>query len=210
MLRPIRSIAHIRSGSRRAGVACGLSLCLPAAAPHVAHAQRTTPVASRTDAIRLTVHEGTWLSLDRSRDGRRIAFDLLGQLWVVPAPGGEARRLTDAVRDTADDSDPAFAPDGASIAFAGERAGRPGLWRADVATGAVRRLTVAPQSDAQPAWSPDGRTIAFVREMGELRDGKPVLIVRYRQPIAAIVPISRLSPRERTLSKSRAAARRRR
>ena len=41
-----------------------------------------------------------------------------------------------------------------------------------------------------------------------MRDGKPVLIIRYRQPIAAIVPISRLSPKERTLSKSRAAARR--
>jgi len=39
-----------------------------------------------------------------------------------------------------------------------------------------------------------------------VRDGQPVVIVRYREPIAAIVPMSRLSARERT----RAAGRRRR
>jgi antitoxin (DNA-binding transcriptional repressor) of toxin-antitoxin stability system len=36
-----------------------------------------------------------------------------------------------------------------------------------------------------------------------IKDGQPVVIVRYREPIAAIVPISRLLPAERALLKSK-------
>jgi antitoxin (DNA-binding transcriptional repressor) of toxin-antitoxin stability system len=34
-----------------------------------------------------------------------------------------------------------------------------------------------------------------------MRGGEPVVIIRYREPIAAIVPISRLSPAERAVAK---------
>ncbi|HET7457485.1 MAG TPA: amidohydrolase family protein [Gemmatimonadaceae bacterium] len=160
--------------SRRSAVAVAAAALAAAMSSTNAGAQSASLERARTDTIRVTVHEGTWLAFDRSRDGRQIAFDLLGQLWVMPASGGDARQVTDAVRDSAEDHAPVFAPDGRSLVFAGERSGHPGLWQMELDSRRVRRLTVAPVEDDQPAWSPDGRTIAFVREMGELRDGKAV------------------------------------
>jgi len=64
------------------------------------------------------------------------------------------------------DSDPAWSPDGRSVAFASSRAGSPDLWVVASGGGEARRLTALPGAETHPTWSPDGSTIAFARDQG--------------------------------------------
>ena len=43
--------------------------------------------------ISIDTRSGTWMSLDVSPDGNTIAFDLLGDIYVLPMAGGEARAI---------------------------------------------------------------------------------------------------------------------
>src|SRR5215471_5408406 len=64
--------------------------------------------------IEFTTDEGTWMSLDVSPDGQNIVFDLLGDLYVLPINGGEAKRI---VGGMSFESQPKFSPDGKKIVF---------------------------------------------------------------------------------------------
>src|SRR5688500_9252224 len=66
------------------------------------------PLPSRP--IEFTTTEGSWMSVDVSPDGATIVFDLLGQLYTIPAAGGTATPL--AHHEWAWDANPRFSPDG--------------------------------------------------------------------------------------------------
>ncbi len=78
-----------------------------------------------------------------SPDGSAIAFfqnekGPIGDYWVVPVSGGEARRLT---FDTIFGGAPAWTPDGQFIIFPSQRAGSMTLWRVPVDGRAARTRT---------------------------------------------------------------------
>src|SRR5262245_57200936 len=81
----------------------------------------------KTREIDFTTTEGTWMSVDISPDGQWIVFDLLGQIYRVPAAGGEAVCLTQN-SGIAVNYHPRISPDGREIAFTSDRKGQDNLW----------------------------------------------------------------------------------
>ena len=67
-----------------------------------------------------------------------ITFTADDDVWLVPSSGGRAWRLTS---DHVPVRSPRFSPDGTQVAFVSFRTGQPELMVAEVATGALRRLT---------------------------------------------------------------------
>lgn len=92
-------------------------------------------------------------------------------LFVVPAGGGLARRLTD---HPAYDSLARWKADGRSIVFTSDRAGRPQLWEVDANGRNLRRLRVNNATESQADASPDGRRLAFLSNL----DGPERLLVQ--------------------------------
>ena len=43
-----------------------------------------------TRKISFNTTEGTWMSVDVSQDGQTILFDLMGDIYTIPAAGGKA------------------------------------------------------------------------------------------------------------------------
>jgi imidazolonepropionase-like amidohydrolase/Tol biopolymer transport system component len=108
------------------------------------------------DAV-IDTRSGTWMSLDVSPDGREVAFDLLGDLYVVPIEGGEARTLTSG---HAWEMQPRYSPNGQEIAFTSDRGGGDNVWTVRRDGSAPRQITKEDfRTLNQADWTPDGNFI---------------------------------------------------
>ena len=77
-----------------------------------------------------------WCSI--SPDGKQIAFTYCGDIYTVPASGGEARQLT---ANMAYDYAPVWSPDSKHIAFASAREGSMDVYVSSLEGGAPKRIT---------------------------------------------------------------------
>jgi imidazolonepropionase-like amidohydrolase/Tol biopolymer transport system component len=104
-----------------------------------------------------------WASV--SPDGRSVVFETLGKLWLKPAAGGTARRLTRGGDEL--ELFPSWSRDGRQIAFVGWTDTGLGQVRTVAADGgSPRSVTTIAGHYARPRFSPDGKTIAFEQGQG--------------------------------------------
>lgn len=88
--------------------------------------------------------------------GGRVAFVADDDVWVVPAEGGQARRLTTGLGVC---SAPRFTPDGARIVFTATPEGAPDLWWMDAEGGPPERLTWLAADATAQGFDPAGRLV---------------------------------------------------
>jgi TolB protein len=91
-------------------------------------------------------------------------------IFGADANGKHVRRLTKEKGDPSTPAglffqhDPAWSPDGRSIAFASLREGTSHIYVMNADGTGTRRVTDSTQDDEHPSWSPDGSSILFARE----------------------------------------------
>ncbi|MCG8308643.1 MAG: amidohydrolase family protein [Cytophagales bacterium] len=99
--------------------------------------------------------EGTWMNLDVSPDGKTIVFDMLGDIYVLPITGGEAKLLREG---HAFEIQPRFSPDGKSVLFTSDAGGGDNIWMMNADGSKARQVTNEDFRLLNNAvWTPDGQ-----------------------------------------------------
>ncbi|MBC3539074.1 amidohydrolase family protein [Rufibacter sediminis] len=97
-----------------------------------------------------------------SPDGKRLAFTALDRLYITDYPNGTPKRVT---TNDFTEAQPAWSPDGKSLAFVTwqEKTGGAIYKVAATGKGKPEKLTVENSVFQEPVWSPKGDKIVFVK-----------------------------------------------
>lgn len=142
----------------------------------------------------LKTDQGTWMSLDVSPDGKTIAFDLLGDLYLLPMAGGKAEQIT---KGLAYDTHPKFSPDGMSLTYTSDSSGSENMWILDLKTKEPRQLTEDKTDHFQSGdWSPDGKYIVVSKGGRNMKlflyhkdGGGGVQLIKKPEELKAVEPV---------------------
>jgi dipeptidyl aminopeptidase/acylaminoacyl peptidase len=109
-------------------------------------------------------------SVQPSPDGKRVVFtvrdaaidgeqsEYVTQIYLANADGSDPIQLTMGAKSA---DHPEWSPDGTTIAFVSNRAGKRDLWLIRVRGGEATQLTGVKTAVSSYKWAPDGKTIAF-------------------------------------------------
>lgn len=143
----------------RIALVCAAAFALPLAA--YAKEQGGLPLKpART--LDYEVSSGTFMSLAISPDGKTILFDMLGEIYALPAAGGRAVPVATGL---AFEAQPTFSPDGKWIAYVSDRSGGDNVWIARIDGSDARRISSDDDGAVRtsPEWSADGKSVYVSR-----------------------------------------------
>ncbi|WP_161827821.1 amidohydrolase family protein [Steroidobacter agaridevorans] len=121
----------------------------------------TVALAGAEVDAEFTVSEGTWMSVDVSPDGSTLAFDLLGDIYTLPAAGGEARRVHGG---PAMQVFPSFSADGSKLLYQSDASGFDNAWISTIDGSDAQQITHdAANMLGAPTWGPQDQSIAVVQ-----------------------------------------------
>ncbi|HCE21159.1 MAG TPA: hypothetical protein DF282_01430 [Hyphomonas sp.] len=116
--------------------------------------------------VNLDLSEGTWMSLDVSPDGKFISFDLLNDIYVMPASGGKAVAIH---QGSVAQRSPQFSADGQFLTYLSDESGADNVWVSRVDGSEARQITQESHAMiAGPAWAADGKSIAAVKTYSDI------------------------------------------
>jgi Tol biopolymer transport system component len=99
-------------------------------------------------------------------DGKTLAFQAVGRVYVQEGANGTPHRVTPASFGPLEFA-PAWSPDGRTLAFVTwDDTGRGHVWKVGISGGAPQRLTRMPGDYVDPVWSGDGKSIIIARGEG--------------------------------------------
>jgi tricorn protease len=126
-------------------------------------------VADMSTLMPRTVNVGNNISnFDLSPDAKRTVFEARGELFSIPAENGVIMNLTNT--SGAWERDPAWSPNGRSLAYWSDASGEWEIWMRDNATTDARKLTDFRSGMGWSLyWSPDSKKIAFINDMQEIK-----------------------------------------
>ncbi len=138
-----------------------VSFVAPNCTPAISAIRTITIVAGAETSFHFPVTCAAATQIAFVRGAGRAGSDTVNtDIYIANSNGtGTTRRLTS---QPGADLNPAWSPDGNSIAFASDRAGNREIYLMNADGSDPVRLTDHPAHDYQPAYSPDGKRIAFV------------------------------------------------
>jgi Tol biopolymer transport system component len=109
--------------------------------------------------IAVEMHEGTNMAAVPSPDGTKMVLSLQGGLWIIPANGGTATKITPWDVEA---TQPAWSPDGQWIAFQNySTEANYAIWVVKADGSQMHALTSGPFDDREPSWYPDSSKVIF-------------------------------------------------